>query len=133
MANPRIRFALGSHVRFENLDFICTGVDYDLVLLPPIVNIGAISKALSDLCLGIDEGQAPENDRPGGSQGQTTPVDKPHDHRRARGQSSTVIRFDLSAGEIPADLPTHHAQAIVEVLVTTETASSTNSDEDDSS
>jgi hypothetical protein len=34
MANPRIRFALGSHVQFENLDFICTGVDYDLVLLP---------------------------------------------------------------------------------------------------
>jgi hypothetical protein len=36
-------------------------------------------------------------------------------------------------GEIPADLPTHYAQAIVEVLATTETASSTSSDEDDNS
>jgi hypothetical protein len=56
MAQPRIRFSLGSHVRFENLDFICTGVDYDLVLLPPDVDINAISKALSSLHLVTDEG-----------------------------------------------------------------------------
>jgi hypothetical protein len=31
------------------------------------------------------------------------------------------------------DLSTHHAQAITEVLATTETASSTSSDEDDNS
>jgi hypothetical protein len=59
MANPRIRFALGSHVWFGNLDFIYTGVDYDLVLLPPNIDINAISEALSNLCLGTDEGQAP--------------------------------------------------------------------------
>jgi hypothetical protein len=133
MANPRIRFALGSHVRFGNLDFICTGVDYDLVLLPTIIDIDAISETLSNLHLGTDEGQAPENDRPGGSQGQTTLAGKPHDHGRARGQSSTAIRFDPFAGEIPADLPTHHAQAIAEVLVTTEIASNIGSDQDDSS
>jgi hypothetical protein len=34
--------------------------------------------------------------------------------------------------EIPADLPTHHAQAITEVLATTETTSSASSNEDDS-
>jgi hypothetical protein len=67
MANARIRFALGSHVRFGNLDFICTRVDYNLVLLPPNVDIDAISEALLNLRLGMDEGQALENDRPGGS------------------------------------------------------------------
>jgi hypothetical protein len=56
IANPRIRFALGSRVRFRNLDFICMGVDYDLVLLPPNVDIDAISEALSNLHLGMDEG-----------------------------------------------------------------------------
>jgi hypothetical protein len=60
------------------------------------------------------------------------PVGKPHDHGRARGQSSTAIRFDPSAGEIPVDLLTHHAQTIVEILATTETTSSTSSNEDDS-
>jgi hypothetical protein len=62
MANPAICFTLGSHVRFGNLDFLYTGVDYDLVLLPPFVDIDAISEALSNLCLGTDEGQALEND-----------------------------------------------------------------------
>jgi hypothetical protein len=133
MANPRICFALASHVWFENLDFIYMGVDYDLVLLPPDVDVDAISKALSNLRLGTGEGQALKNDRPGGFQGQTTPVGKPYDHGRGRGQSLTAIRFDPSAGEISADLPTHHAQAIAEVLATTETTSSTSSDEDDSS
>jgi hypothetical protein len=36
-------------------------------------------------------------------------------------------------GEILADLPTHHAQAITKVLATTETTSSTGSDKNDSS
>jgi hypothetical protein len=85
MANPCIRFTLGSHVWFRNLDFICTGVDYDLVLLPPDVDVDAISDALSILCLGMSEGQAPDSDRPGGSKGQTTTSGKPHDHGRARG------------------------------------------------
>jgi hypothetical protein len=67
MANSRICFTLGSHVRFGNLDFLCTGVDYDLVLLPPSVDIDAISKALSNLRLSADEGQALENNCPGGS------------------------------------------------------------------
>jgi hypothetical protein len=131
MANPRIHFTLCSHVRFDNLDFLYTGVNYDLVLLPPFVDIDAISKALSNLCLGTDEGQALENDYLGSSQGKTTQVGKPHDHGKARGQSSTTIHLDPSAGEIPTDLTTHHAQAITEVLATTETASSTSSDEDD--
>jgi hypothetical protein len=61
------------------------------------------------------------------------PAGKPHDHGRARGQSLTAIRFDPSKREIPADLLTHHAQAITEVLVTSKIASSTSSDEDDSS
>jgi hypothetical protein len=61
------------------------------------------------------------------------PTDKPHDHERTHGQSSTAIHFDPSVGEIPIDLLTHHAQAIVEVLVTTKTTSSTSSDKDDSS
>jgi hypothetical protein len=133
MANPRIRFTLGSHVQFSNLYFICMEVDYNLVLLPPFVDIDAISEALSNLRLGMNEGQALENDCPGGSQGKTMSVGKPHDHGRAHGQSSTAIRFDPSAGEIPVDLPTHHAQAIAEVLATTEIASSTSSDEDDNS
>jgi hypothetical protein len=62
MANPRIRFTLGSHVRFGNLDFHYMGVDYNLVLLSPSVDIDAIFEALSNLCLGTDEGQALEND-----------------------------------------------------------------------
>jgi hypothetical protein len=56
MANPHILLALGSHVRFRNLDFIYTGVDYDLVLLYPNVDIDAISEALSNLRLGTDKG-----------------------------------------------------------------------------
>jgi hypothetical protein len=66
MANPHIRFTLGSHVQFGNLDFICTEVDYDRVL-PPFIDIDAISEALSNLHLGMDEGQSLENDCPGGS------------------------------------------------------------------
>jgi hypothetical protein len=58
---------------------------------------------------------------------------KPHDNGRACGQSSTIICFNSSVGEISVDLPTHHAQAITEVLATTEIASSTSSDKDDSS
>jgi hypothetical protein len=67
MANPCIRFTLGSHVWFGNLDFIYMGVGYDLVLLPPSVDTDAISEALSNLRLGTDEGQALENDCPRGS------------------------------------------------------------------
>jgi hypothetical protein len=59
----------------------------------------------------------------GSSQGKTMQAGKPHDHGKARGQSSTTVCLDPSAGEIPTDLPTHHAQAIMEVLATTEIAS----------
>jgi hypothetical protein len=133
MATPRIRFTLGFHIRFGSLDFLCTGVDYDLVLLPPSVDIDAISKALSNLHLCIDEGHALENDWPRSSQGRSTQASKPHDHGKARGQSSSIVHLNPSAGEIPADMPTHHAQAITEVLMTTETTSSTSFDEDDDS
>jgi hypothetical protein len=60
--HPHILFTLGSHIQFSNLDFLCTGVDYDLVLLPPSIDINAISEALSSLRPYTNEGQAPEND-----------------------------------------------------------------------
>jgi hypothetical protein len=44
-----------------------------------------------------------------------------------------MVHLNPSAREIPTDLPTHHAQAIAEVLATTEAASSTSSNEDDGS
>jgi hypothetical protein len=56
----------------------------------------------------MDEGQALENDHPGGSQSRTRPAGKPHDQGRAHGQSSTAVHFDPSTREIPIDLPTHH-------------------------
>jgi hypothetical protein len=43
MANHRIRFTLGSRIWFESLDFLCTGVDYDLVLLPPFMPVDLAS------------------------------------------------------------------------------------------
>jgi hypothetical protein len=39
MANPCICFTLGFHIFFGSLDFFCTGVDHDLVRLPPSVSI----------------------------------------------------------------------------------------------
>jgi hypothetical protein len=71
MANPRICFTLGSNVRFGNLDFLCTGVDYDLVL-PPSIDIDVISEALSNLHLCTNEGQALENDWLGSSHSRST-------------------------------------------------------------
>jgi hypothetical protein len=52
MANPRIHFTLGSHVRFGNLDFFCTGVDHDLVRLPPSAPIPHASLLGSDKRVG---------------------------------------------------------------------------------
>jgi hypothetical protein len=34
MADHRVRFTLGSHIQFGSLDFLCMGMDHDLVLLP---------------------------------------------------------------------------------------------------
>jgi hypothetical protein len=133
MADHRVRFILGSHIRFGSLDFLYTGVDYDLVLLPPSVDIDAISEALSSLRLYIDEGQAPESDWSGGSRDRSMRAGKPHGHEKARDHFSTTFHFNPSAGEILVDLPTHHMQAISEVLATTEMASSTSSNEDDGS
>jgi hypothetical protein len=39
MADHRVRFTLGSHIRSGSLDFLCIGVDHDLVQLPPSVLI----------------------------------------------------------------------------------------------
>jgi hypothetical protein len=75
--------------------------------LPSIID--AISEALSNLRLCVDEGQAPENDWPGSSQGRSTRAGKPHDHGKTRGQSSTTDHLNPSVGEIPVNLPTHHA------------------------
>jgi hypothetical protein len=87
MATPRIRFTLGSHIWFSSLDFLCTGVDYDLVLLPPADDIDAISEALSSLHLYTDEGQAPENDWPGSSRGRSMWAGKLH----SRGKSPRLV------------------------------------------
>jgi hypothetical protein len=87
MANPRILFALDFHVRFGNLDFICMGVDYDLVLLPPNVDVDAISEALSSLHMITDEGQALENDHQevlGAEQG------RPVSHMTTRGPVASL-------------------------------------------
>jgi hypothetical protein len=104
-----------------------------LVLLPPSVDIDAISKALSSLRLYNDEGKAPEGDWLGCSRDSSMRADKTHGHRKPHGYSSTTFHLSPSAGEIPVDLLTHHTQAIAEVLVTTEMAFSTGSDEDDGS
>jgi hypothetical protein len=72
MANPRIRFTLCFHVWFGSLDFLCTRVDYVLVLLPPSIDIDTISEALSNLHLYVNNGQALENDWPRSSQGRST-------------------------------------------------------------
>jgi hypothetical protein len=112
MATPYILFTLGSHIQFGSLDFLYIEVDYNLVLLLPSTNINAISKALSSLRLYIDDGQAPENDWLGDSRGGLTWAGKPHDHGKARGQPPTALHFSLYAGEIPTNLPTHHAQPI---------------------
>jgi hypothetical protein len=42
--------------QFGNLDFLYMGVDYDLVLLPPSIDIVVISEVMSNLCLCADEG-----------------------------------------------------------------------------
>jgi hypothetical protein len=108
-------------------------VDYDLVILPPSVDVDTISEALSGLRLYTDERQALEDDWPGSSRDRSTWADKPHGHEKDRGQSSTTFYLNPSAGDIPADLSTHRIQAIAEVLATTEMALSTSSDEDDGS
>jgi hypothetical protein len=48
MANHRVRFTLGSHIRFGSLDFLCTGVDHDLVLLHPSMPVDSTSPLGSD-------------------------------------------------------------------------------------
>jgi hypothetical protein len=106
--HPHIRFALGSHIRFGSLDFLCTGVDYDLVLLSPSVNTNAISEALSSLRLYIDVGQALEGNWLGSSHDRWTQAGKSHSHEKARGQSSTTFHLNPFAGKIPMDLQTHH-------------------------
>jgi hypothetical protein len=94
--HPRIRFALGSHIQFGSLDFLCIGVDYDLVLLPPSVDIDVIYEALSSLRLYTDEGQAPEGDWPGSSRDRSMWPGKPHGHEKARGQSLTTFYLNPS-------------------------------------
>jgi hypothetical protein len=56
-----------------------------LVLLPPFVDIDAISKALSSLRLYTDEGHALDCDWLGSSRDRSTRADKPHGHEKARG------------------------------------------------
>jgi hypothetical protein len=48
MADHRVRFTLGSHIRFGSMDFLCTGVDHDLVLLPPSMSVDPASPLGSD-------------------------------------------------------------------------------------
>jgi hypothetical protein len=48
MADHHVRFTLGSHIRFGSLDFLCMGVDHNLVLLPPSVLVDHASLLGSD-------------------------------------------------------------------------------------
>jgi hypothetical protein len=48
MADHHVRLALGSHIQFGSLDFLCTGVDHDLVLLPPSMPNNLASSLGSD-------------------------------------------------------------------------------------
>jgi hypothetical protein len=48
MADHRVCFTLGSHMQFGSLDFVCMGVDHDLVLLPPSVPVDRVSFPGSD-------------------------------------------------------------------------------------
>jgi hypothetical protein len=52
MADHRVRFTLGSHIRFGSLNFLCTGVDHDLVLLPPSVSVDLASPSVFGKCVG---------------------------------------------------------------------------------
>jgi hypothetical protein len=48
MADHRICFTLGSYIWFGSLDFLCTGVDHDLILLPPSMLVHPASPPGSD-------------------------------------------------------------------------------------
>jgi hypothetical protein len=48
MVDHHVRFTLGSHIQFGSLDFLCMGVDHDLVLLPPSVPVDHASLPGSD-------------------------------------------------------------------------------------
>jgi hypothetical protein len=52
MVDRRVRFTLGSHIRFGSLNFLCTGVDHDMLLLPPSVPVDSASPSSSDECIG---------------------------------------------------------------------------------
>jgi hypothetical protein len=49
MASHRIRFTLGSHIQFGSLDFLYTGIDHDLILLPPSMPIDPIASTEEEL------------------------------------------------------------------------------------
>jgi hypothetical protein len=65
MADHRVRFTLGSHIRFGSLDFLCMGVDHDLVLLHPSVPVDLASST------GFDERDGDLN--PTGAKGECVP------------------------------------------------------------
>jgi hypothetical protein len=48
MADHRLGFTLGSHIRFGSLDFLYMGVDHDLVPLPPSMSVDLMSLSGSD-------------------------------------------------------------------------------------
>jgi hypothetical protein len=48
MADHRICFTLGSHIQFGSLDFLCTGVDHDMILLSPSMPVDPASPLGSD-------------------------------------------------------------------------------------
>jgi hypothetical protein len=49
MASHRTRFTLGSHIWFGSLDFLCTRVDHDLVLLPPFMAVDHVAGTKEEL------------------------------------------------------------------------------------
>jgi hypothetical protein len=88
MGSHRTRFTLGSHIQFGSLDFLYTGVDHDLVLLPPSVpvdhvagteemillplsgpaespsNVDSITESMGSLHLHATKAPTPEGSRP---------------------------------------------------------------------
>jgi hypothetical protein len=51
MADHRVQFALGYHIRFGSLDFLYMGVDHDLVLLPPSMLVDPTFPLGSNECI----------------------------------------------------------------------------------
>jgi hypothetical protein len=77
MANHHIRFTLGSHIQFGSLDFLCMGVDHDLVLLPLSVPVDPVSPSGFDERVGDLDPTGVEGERilPSPAESPNSPAD----------------------------------------------------------